>query len=84
MGLVSSASYMGDYHKNPFYFRDYDCSSVGFYVDGQSYPSQPLRPYYEAGQYKDSYRTLTAFRKDININRYDYTEGSGGGSLLLL
>ena len=75
VGLVSSAAYMGDYRKNPFYFRDYDCSSVGFYVDGQSYPSQPLRPNYEAKQYIDSYRTLTTFRKDVNIDRYDYTEG---------
>ena len=57
VGLVSSAAYMGDYRKNPFYLRDYDCSSVGFYVDGQSYPSQPLRPNYEANQYIDSYRT---------------------------
>ena len=24
VGLVSSAAYMGDYHKNPFYFRHYD------------------------------------------------------------
>ena len=75
VGLLSSAAYMGDYRKNPFYFRDYDCSSVGFYVDGQSYPSQPLRPNYEANQYIDSYRTLTIFRKDVNIDRYDYTEG---------
>ena len=75
VGLVSSAAYMGDYRKNPFYFRDYDCSSMGFYVDGQSYPSQPLRPNYEANQYIDSYRTLTTFRKDVNIDRYDYTEG---------
>ena len=75
VGLVSSAAYMGDYRKNPFYFRNYDCSSVGFYVDSQSYPSQPLRPNYEAKQYIDSYRSLTTFRKDVNIDRYDYTEG---------
>ena len=36
MGHISSAAYMEDYRKNPFYFRDYDCSLVGFYVDGQS------------------------------------------------
>ena len=75
VGLVSSAAYMGDYRKNPFYFRDYDCSSVGFYIDGQSYPSQPLRPNYEAYQYIDSYRTLTTFRKDVKIDRYFYAEG---------
>ena len=52
-GLVASASYMGDYGRNPFYFRDYDCSLVGFYIDGQSYPSQLLWPNYEANQYVD-------------------------------
>ena len=44
VGLMASAAYMGDYRRSPYYFQDYDCSSVGFYVDGQSYPSQPLRP----------------------------------------
>ena len=75
VGLVASASYMGDYKKSPYYFRDYDCSSVGFYVDGQSYPSQPLRPNYEADQYVDCYRTLMCFRKDINVKRNDYVKG---------
>ena len=51
------------------------CSSVGFYVDGQSYPSQPLRPNYEADQYVDCYRTLTCLGKDINVKRNDYIRG---------
>ena len=46
-----------------------------FYVDGQSYPSQPLRPNYEADQYVDCYRMLTCFRKDINVKRNDYVKG---------
>ena len=46
-----------------------------FYVDGQSYLSQPLRPNYEADQYVDCYRTLTYFRKDINVKRNDYDKG---------
>ena len=46
-----------------------------FYVDGQSYPSPPLRPNYEADQYVDCYRTLTCFRKDINVKRNDYVKG---------
>ena len=75
VGLASSAAYMGDYRKNLFYFRKLRLLSLGFYVDGQSYPSQPLRPNYEANQYIDSYRTLTIFRKDVYIDRYDYTEG---------
>ena len=49
--------------------------SVGFYVDGQSYPSQPLRPNYEADKYVDCYRTLTCFRKDIKVKRNDYVKG---------
>ena len=75
VGLVSRAAYMGDYSKGPFYFRHYNCSSVGFYVDGQSYPSQPLQPNYEADQYVNCYRTSTTFRNDVNVDRYDYKEG---------
>ena len=33
VGLVASASFMGIYKKSPYYFRDYDFSSVGYYVD---------------------------------------------------
>ena len=75
IGLVASAAYMGDYGRSPYYFRDYDCSSVGFYVDGQLYLSKPLRPNYEADQYVDCYRTLTCFRKDIYVTRNDYIPG---------
>ena len=39
VGLVSSVAYTGDYGKHPFYFQPYDCSSLGLYIDGQSYPS---------------------------------------------
>ena len=75
VGLVASASYMGDYRRKAFYFRDYDCSSVAFYVDAQSYPSQPLRPNYEDNQHVDCYRMLACFWKDINVKRNDYCKG---------
>ena len=75
IGLVASASYMGDYERNPFYFRDYDCNLVGFYVDGKSYPSKPRPPNYEANEYVDCYRTLRCFWKDINVKRNDYVKG---------
>jgi hypothetical protein len=75
VGLVSSEAYSGSYKKNPFNFRHYDCSSLGFYVDGQSYPSHPLQPNFEADQYTDCYRTLTHFREDINITLDDYQNG---------
>ena len=42
VGLVSSVAYTaGDYGKNPFYFKHYDCCSAGLYIYGQSYQSQP-------------------------------------------
>ena len=75
VGLVSSAAYNGDYTRNPLNFQPYDCNSVGLYVDGQSYPAQPLQPNYDADQFVDCYRTLTLFRKDINISRDDYKNG---------
>ena len=76
--LVASASYMGDYKRSPYYFRDYNCSTVGFYVDVQSYPSQPFQPNYEAEQYVDCYRMLTCFRKDINFKQNDYVKALTG------
>ena len=75
VGLVSSAAYTGDYAKSPFNFQPFDCSSVGLYVDGQSYPAQPLQPNYGVNQFVDCYRTLTLFRKDINVSRDDYMYG---------
>ena len=75
VGLVSSEAFSGSYKKNPFNFQHYDCSSIGFYVDGQSYPSHPLQPNFEAGQYTDCYRTLTHFREDVNITHDEYKKG---------
>ena len=75
VGLMSSAAYIVDYFKSPFYFRHYDSSSVGFYVDGQSYPAQPLQHNYETDKFVDCYRMLILFRNDVNVDRYDYKEG---------
>ena len=77
LGLVPSAAYTGHYGKNPFNFKHYNCSSVGFFVDGQSYPSQPLQPSYAAtsSSYVDCFRTLSTFRQDVNVNRDEYKNG---------
>ncbi|OOY93575.1 hypothetical protein BOW18_12220, partial [Solemya velum gill symbiont] len=58
VGLVSSNAVNGTYTKNPFNFEPFDCNKVGFYVDGQSVPSQPLQPNYSAEQYTEAYDTL--------------------------
>lgn len=75
VGLVPSASFNGDYTKNPFNFKHYDCSFVGLYVDGQSLPSQPMQPNYAADQYMECYRTLALYRNDLNISKQDYKKG---------
>jgi hypothetical protein len=75
VGLVASTAYIGDYKKNPFNFQHYDCSSVGLYVDGQSYPSQPLQPNYVGNQYVECYRTMATFRNDVNVSREEYKNG---------
>ena len=75
IGLVSSSGFMGDYKKSPFNFQTYDCNSVGIFVDGQSLPAQPLQPNFSEGTYLECYRTLAAFRNDIDISRDDYIKG---------
>ena len=75
VGMVSSAAYMGDYKKSPFNFQTYDCNFIALYVDGQSLPAHPLQPNYSTGTYVDCYNTLTAYRKDIGIERREYVEG---------
>ena len=46
VGVVSSAGFNGSYTKNPFNFDNFNCSFVGFYVDGQSVPQRPFQPVY--------------------------------------
>ena len=75
VGLVSSSSYSGNYGTSPFNFKHYDCNSMGLFIDGQSYPSKPLRPDYANENYVDCYRTLTTFRQDVNITRDEYKMG---------
>ena len=72
---MSSVAYSRDYGKSPLHFQPYNCGSVGLYIDGQSYPAQPLQPNYGADQFVDCYRTLALFRKDINTSRDDYKKG---------
>ena len=72
VGLVYSAAYIEDYSKSPLCFQPFDCSSVGLYIDGQSYPTQHLQPNYGADQFVDCYRTLTIFRKDVDVSRDDF------------
>ena len=48
VGLVSSRGYIGDYAKNPFNFNHYNCNYCGFFINGNSTPSQPFQPLYNS------------------------------------
>lgn len=76
VGLVSSSAFSGDYKKSPFNFQHFDCSFVGFYVDGQSFPSKPLQPNYVAQTYLEAYQTLLTGRETIDVGREDYISGN--------
>ena len=75
IGTVPSVSCNGDYNTNPFNLKHYDCSYLGFFVDGQSVPSQPLQPNFEVNHFTDCYQTLTSSRNDINITYEQYKQG---------
>ncbi len=77
VGIVSSAAIHGDYSKNPFNFQHFDCNYVGFFVDGQSTPAQPLQPNFEGASYVEAYQRLYVDErsKAVTISRYDFRTG---------
>jgi hypothetical protein len=77
LGLVSSTATHGDYTKNPFNFRHFDCNYVGFYVNGQSMPNHPLQPNYASYQYVEAFQTLNKGGKTraVHVTREDYKDG---------
>ncbi|XP_071177698.1 uncharacterized protein F54H12.2-like [Mytilus edulis] len=81
VALVSSEAFSGSYKRSPFNFQGFDCNFLGLYVDGQSYPSQPLQPNFAGRNYVDAYRTLATFRDDVDVSLLDY---AGGFALFVL
>ena len=77
LGIVSSSAYNGDYGKNPFNFKNYDCNFVGFYVNGESVPTHPYTPNYRTSIYLDLYQTLNhkGSSRAVPIGRADYGNG---------
>jgi hypothetical protein len=73
--LVSSQGLSGSCTRNPFNFENYDLNFCGFYVDGQSCPSEALQPLFGSNSYVDAYMRLF---KDEAMNGITYNEfGSG-------
>jgi hypothetical protein len=75
VGLVRSEAFSGNYKKSPFNFLPFDCNFLALYVDEQSYPTKPLQPNFTGKNYVEAYRTLSAFRNDVDVSYSDY----GGG-----
>lgn len=81
VGLVASEAYSGAFKRNPFYFQNFDCSTVGLYVDGKSVPGSPLRFNYPENNYVEGYMSLfTGTGKYLQnsgnyISRDDYSQG---------
>ena len=77
VGITDSAAFNGDYKKNAFFFDNYECTFIGFYLEGKSVPTSPLTPNYKTGNYMSAYMTL--FGNDINfgnnISRTEYPKG---------
>ena len=81
VALVSSEAYSGSYKKSPFNFQGFDCNFLALYIDGQSYPCQPLQCNFGEKNYVDAYKTLASFRDDVDIS---YSDFGGGYALFVL
>ncbi len=77
VGIVSSSATHGSYVKNPFYFQNFNCNYVGFFVDGKSTPSHPLQPNYEADSFVEAYQRLYSDDRPraVTINRESFAGG---------
>lgn len=58
VGIVDSSAVYGAYDKNPFNFVHAHCNYIGFFVDGQSTPSQPLQPDFTNDNFIEAYERL--------------------------
>ena len=77
VGVVSSSAHHGNYKKNPYNFQHYNCNYIGFFVDGQSVPTDPLQPNYKGNNFIDVYDRLypdTRQRAEV-ITRREFKDG---------
>ena len=77
VGVVESAAVHGSYVKNPFNFQNFNCTYAGFFVDGQSTPSEPLQPNYKSDQFVDAYQRLYWDKRQraVHVTRSDFKVG---------
>lgn len=91
VGLVPAAGFNGDYKRNPFNFLHFNCNFCGFYIDGESIPTEPFQPNFpssadevsdsnlETSKYAEAYMSLFGqeyfLRENIPISFSEYPFG---------
>jgi hypothetical protein len=81
VALVSTDAFNGSYTKNPFNFANFDLSSIGFYVDGNSAPVEtPFKPDFDKEIFTQAYLALSGDKKgdgsfNNGISLDDFGEG---------
>jgi hypothetical protein len=81
IGIVSSDAFNGSYNKNPFNFANFNVSSIGFYVDGNSAPVEtPFKPDFTNNILTQPFLALNGNKKgDGQFNNGIYLEDFGEG-----
>jgi hypothetical protein len=68
IGMVEQSAYTGDYHKNPFFFRNMDCNYASLRVNGVLTPAEPYTPDFDHHLYIREFRE---FYDNIGISHSD-------------
>jgi hypothetical protein len=58
IGLVGTAAYTGKLDRNPFHFKHYDLSFLGFYIEGTPINSIVFQPNFDDDLYADEYLSI--------------------------
>ena len=76
VAMVDSAACAGNITLNGFNFQHFHCNFADFKVNGQSTPTQPFQPNFDADQYITPFLSLSSGKKKRNIiTRDDYQSG---------
>ena len=55
--------------------QPFDCYFIGLYIDWHTYPVKHVQPNVPGNNYVEAYRTLAAFKKDINVSLLEFKRG---------
>ncbi len=76
VAMVDSAACAGNMTLNGFNFQHFQCNFADFKVDGQSTPTPPFQPNFDADQYITPFLSLSRGNQKRNIiTRDDYSAG---------